>query len=216
MDAFIGLLSLLFLVIMTVISIISLVAHTRSKAGMRNRHGRIVSGLTPCRQLTNLETRKFNTLYRKKIPITRNVFVYTHEGPVEYISLSVNHAESKEFSVGGIMISGPGLAKLSRVLAGVDFTALARETADRSREKTLAVLERYANSDAANGEAVVRELKAVREEFSHTVEIVFPDNNTSRPGFLVQFDGWSLAETWESGLRNRVTLPFSLPNDTFV
>jgi hypothetical protein len=216
MDAFVGVLSLLFFVVMTVISIVSLVAYTRTKAGMRKRHGRIISGLAPCRQLSTMETRKFNTLYRKKIPVTKGVFVYKHAGPVEYISLSVNHAESKEYSVGGIMIAGSGLTKLSHVLTGVDLTVLARETAERSREKTMAVLERYAQSDAANGEAVVKELKAVREEFSHSVEVVFPDNNTSRPGFLVQFDEWNLAGTWESGVRNRLTLPFSLPNDMFV
>lgn len=43
-------------------------------------------------------------------------------------------------------------------------------------------------------EGIVSELKNALAEFNHEFETVFLNNDTSKPGFLVRFDEWRLAD----------------------
>jgi hypothetical protein len=184
-----------------VLSVVSLVAFLAKRSGGANRHRALMAGLTPARSLSFDEKEKFNRWYRQKLGYEDPVSVYRHEGPVEYLSLTVNHAETKEFSIGGLKIAGPSIHRLEKTVPGLNFTQLAVDASERSRERTKAILERNRDPETMDTDSMAEEIENALAEFVHQFEIVFQKNNTRLSGFLVRFDDWSLVDWREEGKR---------------
>ncbi len=177
-----------------VLSVVSLVMFLRKRSLIQNEHKQIMSQLFPARQLSAIELDNFTRLYRQKLPEGEPVPVYRHEGSVGYISITINHGESKQYTFGGIKIASAGVEKLGRALKEVNFDLIAATTTAQSEEKANAVLEKYKGSSSIDEKKIKKELETALAEFNHAFEVVFPKNDTSKPGFLVKFDDWSLAE----------------------
>jgi hypothetical protein len=186
-----------------VLSIVSLVFYLRKRFIIGNEHKQIMAELQPARQLSSAEQENFTRLYKQKLPEGEPIPVYRHEGSVGYISISINHAEVKQYTFGGIKIALAGLERLRRVLKEVNFDLIAVTTNAQSEEKVKAVMEKYKDSTAINEERIKEELKNALSEFNHTFELVFLKNDATKPGFLVKFDDWSLAEMKTESLKKK-------------
>ncbi|HEQ71299.1 MAG TPA: hypothetical protein ENN69_02320 [Spirochaetia bacterium] len=189
-------LPLLFMAVTVILSSISLVYYFRKRSGSRRIHMEIMSHLAPVRTLSVIEREKFSAVYGKLAGRTlgegTSLSVYRHEGPIESISLSVNHAEVTQYTIGGIQIAAAGLERLG-TLQHIDFKTLASRSSTLSREKAQAALKEYLEHGRAD--EAEAELKRTLDDLNHMIEVVFLNNRTEQAGFLVRYDDWNLAET---------------------
>ncbi|MBN1525486.1 MAG: hypothetical protein JW904_13470 [Spirochaetales bacterium] len=173
------------------ISIISLAAYLVNRSKKNDAHKNIMSRLAPLRTLSPEEQDKFFELYKIKLG-EKPISVYKHSGLVEYIALTIKGSEQREFTIGSIKIAHKCIMRLEKKLKDIYFAGIAEEDSEKIKVRVEQLQSKHAGTDLVDEQQVQKKLNEILSEFSHRFEIIFLNNDVSKPAFLVRFDDWRL------------------------
>ncbi|MCP4137290.1 MAG: hypothetical protein GY754_40355 [bacterium] len=152
---------ILFIVV-TIFSIFNVISYFSDRGSIKQRHAATIHDLKPVKNLDSIGRRAFEKLYKKK-PLNE-ASVFRVEGPIEYIGLEIDGAESREFSIGGIRIANRSVNKLRKKQVNINLEV----EAAKIREDAL-------------------------KEISHVVEVVFLSRDIeNEAGYIVKYDNWDI------------------------
>ncbi|MBN2495310.1 MAG: hypothetical protein JXR96_12005 [Deltaproteobacteria bacterium] len=185
----------LYIVLMLLVlafSIFSLISYFSSRGSLKKRHARVMAELEPARHLNADEQDAFERLYKKR-PAS-GAPVYRVEGALEYVGLSVQGAESKEFFIGGVRIAMASVARLSKKDIKLSLEQMVDGVDQEALQKQIEQLQRAGRKRGASEEEIGQRMAdKIKSALFHTAEIVFLSEDIQRdPAYLVALDDWKL------------------------
>lgn len=177
------------------ITLYSIISYFCSRGSLKKKHREAMQSLEPIRHLNSEERDAFEKLYKK--PVSGQGSVYQVEGPLEYIGLSYQGSESKEFAVGGIRLDRRSVARLGKKDIQLNIETIADQVNENKLEEKLVAIKISGREKGASDEEIGREItQALKDELSHSAEFVFlSENIMKKPAFLVAFDKWKLSDS---------------------
>lgn len=184
---------------LAVFSIVNLVSHMGNHGKLKKEHEEVMAGLASTRRMTNREMENFKTVYKTTMPAPAKV--YKLRGAVSYIGVTINHAEQKEFAIGGARLHAKCSNMLKRKKVGVDLETYAatqeRLQADEGLKAEVDALQEKMERENLSVEDIKPEMEALREKaMFHDAEFVFlkEEGVEKQAAFLVSLDDWKLSE----------------------
>lgn len=169
-----------------VIGVIVLISHIVGRREQKREHKFTMSQLSPQRILTPGEVEKFTTMYKKKIPGNMQICVYSHKGLMEYISFSVNGAETKQYTIGGVEIAHQSIDKLLRKPYQIDCESISKQNLTGFNSDIEKLQEEHGD------ELPVEAFNEISEKYSQDIEFIFLNNNMDSKAYLIKFNEWSV------------------------
>lgn len=183
--------------IVAVIAIVSLISHASSHNDIKKNHAEAVSQLKISSSLGPLKSEAFKRIYKKNLP--PETPVYEAKGIVDYISITINGAENKEFTIADIRISGASYHKLRKKKVGI----ILDDYLPKSDEIKKALQTEFTESEIEN----INENSDIAEKFNirseellekhayHTVKFVFLKEQSyeKQYAFIVGLDDWDIS-----------------------
>ncbi|MDA3851777.1 MAG: hypothetical protein PF447_10955 [Spirochaetaceae bacterium] len=140
----------------------------------------------PHRNLSEQERVVFKDLFKKEIQAGE---VYKYKGVMEFISLRVNGVETREFFLGGIALNFRCTNRLGKTPHNIDFSSFVVKPSVQMEEQLRYLDDKYGKNIPSDE---IEKLEDMTNSHSSSCEIVFPDGNKNKPGYLVSFREWRL------------------------
>lgn len=187
----------ILVLIVAIISIISLVSHASNHNDIKKNHAEAVSQLKLSSSLGPIRSEAFKRIYKKDLP--PETPVYETKGVFDYISISINGSENKEFTIGDIRIAGPSYLKLRKKKIGVDLNDYLPNSDEIKKTLKSEFTESEIETMNENKEVLNRFNKRseelLEEHAYHNVRFVFlkEQNYEKQYAFIIGLNDWDIS-----------------------